>query len=461
MPETQRAFRGGLTLVVLAAAATGVMFGCREPGPAADDGVMTPATARYLAGLDVHRFERQGTDYTNPRYSPLRLGKPLSQLDIVYDYDFPRVQAVARSLEGVDRRTALAAVFGQVTRGCRTDTERHLAVLKFMHKAAQHNQIQPMWPDKSCVFDPLILLELGEMRCGHVNRVAVDLFRAAGYDGRLVQAGFHLSAEVYYDGGWHYFDGDIWGNGESVLNPDGSIPSINELSKDPARLDSLAAYWEPTWENSHLTCTGWHPSWFFFAAEAYAQSQVRPSYYVKLASAQFERESRHYGWEHCKQVDDPDRTLWPGLPREMIPMAPLVERCEVAQAGSGHTPVADLEWHGDPTAAGYVVFAGRRSRGWHYDTPDSLGRDVRRLKSAARGWRPEDYEARFALPPADVARVEVSGTRARVELPTHGGPVYVTVMAYDAHGRAAGRTVFPMSEELKLEPDLQVARSPK
>lgn len=143
-------------------------------------------TDEYLAALDVRRFERQGTDYTNPAYSPLRLGKPLANLDTVWDYDHPRLEAVARRLEGVDRRTVLAAIFDQLTRGCRTNTERHLAVLTFLHKAGNHGLLQPTWPDRTGVFDPLVLLELGEMRCGQVNRVAVDLFAAAGFAGRIV-----------------------------------------------------------------------------------------------------------------------------------------------------------------------------------------------------------------------------------------------------------------------------------
>ena len=63
-----------------------------------------------------------------------------------------------------------------------------------------------MHPDKSIVKDPLVLLELGEMRCGHVAGLAVDLFDAMGYEGRLVQLSCHVIAEIKYDGRWHYFD---------------------------------------------------------------------------------------------------------------------------------------------------------------------------------------------------------------------------------------------------------------
>lgn len=398
-------------------------------------------TDAYLAGLDVRRFERQGTDYTNPVYSPFRLGKPLTELDVVWDYDYPRLEAVSRRLNGVDRRTVLAAIFDLVTRGCRTNTERHLAVLKFLHRAGNHNLLQPTWPDRTGVFDPLVLLELGEMRCGQVNRLAVDLFAAAGFDGRLVQVASHVGAEVYYDDKWHYFDATFGGNGECVRNAAGDIPSVAELSERPERIDGLTVHWEPDYRNGFWASPGWpYPSWNYFSAQAYAETGGRPTVYRKTATPQQEQASRHYGWEYGQSEDDPVRKLW-DIPRRTAPTAPYITRCEASARA------VELEW--EATAAdGFVVTVSGTSRGWNFDAgglPDQLAG----LKSAARGWRPEDYEARFTLPPADLGRLEVREPRARVELPADR-PAFVTVMAYDAHGRAAGRRVFPMSEELRL-----------
>lgn len=398
-------------------------------------------TDEYLAGLDVRRFERQGTDYTNPAFSPLRLGKPLADLDVVWDYDYPRLEAVARRLAGVDRRTILAAIFEHLTRGCRTNTDRHLAVLKFLHRAGNHNLIQPTWPDRTGVFDPLVLLELGEMRCGQVNRVAVDLFAAGGFAGRVVQAANHVAAEVYYDGQWHHFDATFGGNGECVRNADGTIPSFAELSEDPARADGIAADWEPDFRNAFRATRGWaSPSWYYFSAPAYAAAGGRPQVHTKTATARQEAESRHYGWEYGRTEDDPARKL-SDLPRRKGPAAPYMTRCEI----TGRT--VELAWESD-VADGFVVSVGSQSRGWNYDgggLPDRLAH----LKSSDRGWRPEDYTARFRLPPTDLGRLEVRQPRARLELPADG-PVYLTVMAFDAHGRSAGRRVFPMSEELRV-----------
>src|SRR5262249_44163144 len=163
-------------------------------------------TDHYARHLDIIKFERSGSDYTNLRYSSCRLAKSLKDIDSVFDYDFICLERVEQRLKYVDRHTVLQAIFARVTQGARSHKDKHLRILQFLHKASYHNPIiQPMYSDGTMVHDPLVLLELSEMRCGHVARVAVDLFSAGGYKGRLVQLGGHVIAEVQYDGKWHYF----------------------------------------------------------------------------------------------------------------------------------------------------------------------------------------------------------------------------------------------------------------
>ena len=101
-------------------------------------------------------------------------------------------------------------------------------MLQFLQDISIHNQyLLPVYPNGQMVEDPLVLLQLGEMQCGQMASLAVDLFAAAGYQGRLVQLGGHVIAEIYYGQNWHYFDADLFGNGETVFNPDGSIPSVD------------------------------------------------------------------------------------------------------------------------------------------------------------------------------------------------------------------------------------------
>jgi hypothetical protein len=378
------------------------------------------ATDCYLATLDLSRFIRNGSDYTNPYYSPLRLGKKLADLDVVLDYDFPRLEAVQQRLHGIDRRRVLAALFRRICAGCTTSRERHLAILEFCNKASFNNHIQPMWPDGTLVCDPLILLELGEMRCGQVARLVVDLFDAGGYPSRLVQLGYHIASEVYYDGAWHYLDAHLFGGRWTVYNDDGTIPSYAQLSQRPFAIDALPAYQEPTFENAPLGTTI-YPSWFYSSSQAY---ETPPLYYHKTTSLQEQRTSRDYGWEEYDEVPDAARVLRP-FAKKYCPAAPPNLRRQENRA------VWDAAVDGDHDLIGYRVYFGSKSRGWCYGP----------------GWKPAMYDARFRLPPGDLGVVETRETS--VPLPEHR-PLYVTVMPYDQHGKAVGRTLYPMSAELVL-----------
>jgi hypothetical protein len=395
-----------------------VLLGWLLGQPAA--GPLPDPTDLYLDTLDVNRLARHGCDYTNPYYSPLRLGKKLEDLDSVFDYDFPRLAAVQRRLEGVDRRRALAALFRRVCAGCTTDKERHLAVLEFCNKVSFNSQIQPMWPDGDPVYDPLLLLELGEMRCGQVARLAVDLFDAGGYRGRLVQLGGHVSSEVYYDGAWHYLDAGLFGGRWTVYNDDGAIPSYAQLSQRPFAIDAMPAHLEPTFENIPVGTTV-YPSWFHFSQQSYS---TPPLCYEKTATREAERDCRDYGWRYYQDLPDEARVLGV-FDKKHCPAAPPNLRRQ------GNRAVWDPAADGDGDPVGYRVYLGSRSRGWCYGP----------------GWKPEMYDARFRLPPGDVAILNTKGTF--VDLPARR-PLYVTVMAYDQHGERVGRTLYPMSAELVL-----------
>jgi len=158
----------------------------------------------YIITFNPERYERQGSDYCNPWFNPERIGKTRKQIDSDKDYDFIRLAIVRAYLFGVDRRAALKYIFDTVTKGAVTNTEKHLAVLRFLQNSSYHNLIHPMGRSGSVVIDPLVNLELGEIWCGEVSYLAVDLFAAAGYNGRVVVLSRHGIAEMYYDNDWHY-----------------------------------------------------------------------------------------------------------------------------------------------------------------------------------------------------------------------------------------------------------------
>jgi hypothetical protein len=437
-------------MVVVAAAAgvgaIGSIVAAARPRAEANTSATDLATAAYIAGVDPSRFERNATRYTDPDLSPYRILPALTEHDVIYHYDFARLAAIEDRLRGVHRRTALRAIFERVTAGATSPTERHLALLRFLHKASFHNLIQPMRPGGQSVYDPLVLLELGEMRCGHVNRVAADLFRASGSPARLVQVAYHVLAEVHYEGAWHYLDADIFGNGETAHLADGRIPSFADLAGSPKLIDRLASYWEPDHRNAIPLGGTPYPSWFYFAAAAYRRSGVVPGYIEKRATEDEEDSSDQYGWEHYTVVPDYKRRLTRDPEPRHTPAPPALAavRCDSWSGGRRLT----LSWAETRRAAGYRVFAGRSSRGWAYDGP-SLPAGLMSWKTDCGPWRPERYEARFRLPPADIARVDTPALGVTLDLPATG-PVYVTVMAYDAYGETIGRVVYPMTEELRV-----------
>jgi hypothetical protein len=403
----------------------------------------SPETTRYIAGLDLERFKRTGSNATDPALSPFRILPALTERDQTFHYDFARLTATEERLRGVDRRTVLRVIFARLTLGTKSHHERHLAVLRFLHQSSFHNLIQPMRPNGQPVCDPLVLLELGEMRCGHVNRVAIDLFRAVGYQARLVQAAFHMLAEIWYDNAWHYFDGDIFGNGESVILPDGRIPSMNELANHSERLDALTSFWEPDHTNELRRAGAPYPSYYYFGADAYRKSSVQAEHIVKRATPEQEDGSIDYGWEQYEHVPDPERTLR-AIPHRHTPAPPRITGLRVNVEAEQRQ--ITLSWGRDPLAVRYQVFVGRRTRGWSYDG-QSLPKELMKWKSPNGPWRPEMYSARFQLPASDLTLVETSDTSVTVGVP-RGVPAFFTVMGFDAHGESVGRRLYPLSEEL-------------
>lgn len=408
----------------------------RVDDPAADRG----PTAAYLDALDPARIAARGQDLASPRYDPKRLGLPIEALGPKV-YDEARLAAVEARLAGVDRRAALRALFAAVTAGARSNRERHQAVLTFLQRASVHDGfLQPVYPDGTLVCDPLVLLELNEMRCGHVARVAVDLFEANGFDARLVQFPGHVAAEVSYDGAWHLIEADLFGGGWAPRTPRGTIPSVAELSADPAQLDRRGPAREAAISASDPRGSVVYPSFFCFSSLA---GPTLPQYLIKTATRAEAAGSRLYGWNWYR---------WEPAPAVRVTATPARWRPGAVWIRAV-TPVAPgryrVAWNasadGDGDLLGYRVALSSAPRGWNY--PSFLG-DSTASGYGTGSWRPEQYDALFRAPPHDLGVIETAETAAVVEVP--GAPVFVTVTPYDAYGDSIGREVYPASAELRL-----------
>ena len=396
-------------------------------------------TESYVARLDPAFFESQGVDY---------------RLKDIDDGEFhaARIREIESELRGINRPVALEMLFDLVTAEARTDTERHLQILRFLHKASYHPPgRQPLYPDGTMVMDPLVLLTLADMHCGQVARVAVDLFASKGYPGRVAQLGGHVVAEVYYDEDWHYLDGDVFGGGESVQLEDGRIPSVSELSEDPFAIDALYAHAEVllnATDRRHISHARMgYPSYFYHSKHAY--KGYGPMYYVKAdASLENEQSVALFGWSDYETIEADATVLFDIAPR-FQPSPPFITRVEVKGT------LAHVDWHpsrdDDHDLRGYRVFLGSSSRGWNYRV--FVGEDNAKQYWSAEGtWDSSLYDAAFNMPPDDFGIVETENTSLALELPAGASSVFLTIMPFDEHGEAVGKRLYPMSAELRLRP---------
>ncbi len=402
------------------------------------------STEEYIESFNPKKYEIAGTDFFNERYSPHRLNKPLNQIDITFDFDFGYLKEVSDRLVKVDRPQALHAIFEKIVVGAKSNTERHLAVLTFLQKAAFHSAwMQPMYEDKQAVFDPLVLLEIGTMRCGAVARVGADLFDAAGYKSRLVQAIAHTTAEIFYDGDWHLFEGDLNGGGQAPMI-NGRILSVSELSRNPAVLDRLPSRFEaeigfPPEKGIRKSLP--YPSYFFFSKQGY--ETVAPSWYYKTATPEQAATSQWYGWNYYEMVPSKDRKL-DNSAAKFDPTRPRLQ--EVVISGNRALVSWEEPDDGDNDLIGYRIYISNRSRGWNHQ--NFIG-GASAKKYWNGGWKPEMYDALFKEPASELGFIETKNTSVEIELP-YREKRYVTVMPYDQYGESIGRRLYNMSEELTL-----------
>ncbi len=355
---------------------------------------------------------------------------------------------------GVDRVAVLRAVFDRLTAEATTETDKERAVLGFVQHLSVHDFASPFMALP--IFDPLILFQVDAMDCQKDSRLIADLYAAAGYASRIVDFYGHAVAEVRYDGGWHYADADMFGGGEIVTLPDGHIPSVAELSHQPALLDRLPVYLEndvlasypgSSGKNGSATTLWTYPSAAYFSAAYFAQN---PGYPVYLARTAFPASAPDpdlaFGW------DDPAnlvRTPATDITLSAIPSRPSPEppAIEAVTTGSG-TIRLTVSASGDTTIVGYRALVGRTSRGWDYATFNGSP-SARASWANPGGWTPAMYPRLFDLPPSDVASVEASGPTITIR-GLAPGTYYVSVMAVDGYGQQVGRQLYPASNELRL-----------
>lgn len=418
------------------------------------------ATDRYIAGLDIAALARAGVDYRHPRYGLEGL-PPLAELDHVHDYRFERLTEITAKLRGVDRRRVLAHIFAVVTAGAANDTDRCLRTIWFVHMNMFPNIVQVMRPDGRTVYDPLILLEASEYRCGHAARLVLDLLEAgAGWPGRLVLMHCHVAAEVFFEGGWRLVEPTYYPPGVYPVKSDGTIPAVSELEAMPELLDRLPLTVDPgmdlivrddgrrelLYQNPRRSSLA-YPSRFYCAKEAFATMPLQ--HLVKTAPSGPPLDE-DYGWWHYVIEPAPRQPQRLGQDKWM-PSAPMLtdlvmerlpeNRCRVRLIWS---PAVD----GNDDVVDYRVMVGSHSRRWNYLTYDGPPH----LKTLVSQPHPDPiiaYMAQSAPPPHDI--FDATTPEGRFEFTATGGrTIYLSLYARDAYGLSIGKTFFYPGHEMEL-----------
>jgi hypothetical protein len=389
----------------------------------------------YIQTFDPVRYERHGADYCAAEYS--------SSIESQYQ----RASNLRLKLVHIDRSKALLAIFNKITAGAKTNTEKHLKLLKFIQKSTYHTNDISSYSEGDWVYDPIVLLELGDMWCTQGAILAIDLFGSAGYPGRLVQLANHQIGEIYYDGDWHYFDTDSFGNGETVLDNKGKIPSVAEMSKgDYQKLDALPAYQE----SLVMDCTSDHPegnlypSYSYFSSQAYKKDVPQTYYTGRDSPYAFEN-----GWKAADKISPSDTVKLYDLPAIHTPTKPRFTQVQFDPAYTTLT-VSFTASDPDNDLAGFQVFVSDHSRGWDYNQFYGSG-SAKVYWADPGGWKPDMYEQLFVLPPANLGSMKLSANKNQVNITVkHGITYFITVMPFDSYGLSVGRLLYPESNELKV-----------
>jgi hypothetical protein len=221
-----------------------------------------------MFGYDASRLIYPHGDGTPPLY--IRPIHPAS-----YD-DRPTQEFLVRRLPQINDQYKIAArIFWFVTdhdNNYKSDrpslTERHKRFVSFLQKATFPNFWTQSELDTS--LEPITALEFGDSGvCGNAARTALAFFRAvdAGMSAQVIHGQLkpdgtvdsfnrgdllngHVALSVNYEGSEHYFDASIFGGGQIVTLPNGTIPSLGDiktLARDGINpMDALPMSWRPS-----------------------------------------------------------------------------------------------------------------------------------------------------------------------------------------------------------------------
>lgn len=291
----------------------------------------------------------------------------------------------------------LRAIVTELQRSASTESERFLAVYRFIQGCLFHHPtVQLRWVDgRDAAVRSVAVLLAGMGRCAHVAEVAAEMFAAGGWSSRVKQLHRHLCAEVLVDGRWLIVDADAFKAGQWPRTADGRWATLADAQADPGMLDRVPAIGhqlsrQASWARDHL-------------------GRVLSGYVDTGLAWERPLLSHIYFGGDMKAPARPPRVT-----AERLPGRVRITLDEI-----------------DPGTAQVELWIGRVSRGWTYaDYPD------------------ERYLMR---PDGSVLHrtVDRAGASGVIEIEVEEGPAFINVAAADDYQMRVGAWTWP-AEEVRI-----------
>lgn len=222
--------------------------------------------------------------------------------------------------EGEPDATELSALVADVTRGCKGDQEKMVALWSYITSRPFYHWAQALEEPEAAgemgvVYDPIAVFNVhGTLICYQVADVLANLAEAAGIRSRTLGLPGHKTMEACYDGQWHCFDATYDCAAYFVGDDGRSILSLEQVCKDAGRyirqsahpsrpffqFDSLGGKFWP-WESKQYVIANWYKPEVPAKADIFAPYIVR-GHRVLLNLRRGERLIRRFDNEgkwHC------------------------------------------------------------------------------------------------------------------------------------------------------------------
>jgi len=375
---------------------------------------------------------------------------PEIKLDNRLGFDQNYLSKVEKKLKNIDRFKCLNFIADGLKVSSTSEDDLFDKYTFFCQAISKNYEArQPVHDAKGnlIVSDPLILLELAEMRCGHIARFGVDLAEAIGWKGRLVQLAGHVVSEINVRDKWRLVDFDILGGGQQARGKNNEYLSLVELNKQPNQLDRLFTNGENSlYVGSDAKSYRGHfvyPSYYYFAKKAY--KDTKPCYYTKNLNLEESSKDRYFGWHNYSQtpVDDfsfleLDLTYCPGP----------VDITEIKKVERG----VRISWSSPPDSSKllshFKIFMSSVPREWNY--MHYYGRpEYQKYCSEPNTLKKRTYKSFFEAPVCinTVKTNEMSYTLNNQEL---AESPFVSIMPVDTYGLSIGRERWSLSPEYNI-----------